>query len=363
MKPLFSPCLRSFIALCRGFRPLHSAGGGNCARGSARTLVRTDPDSLCGLAMGGALAAPCCGRLRVGLRCDSGIECCQLSHRRASLRPPEAGHNAGSDPPTPGQKGGYRRALATLPNVRMACSTSSANLVVIIPLLRCLSSAYQLKAARGCRSARRSERDVIYSAAFSCSIYPGSARVRSLQCPVHCGQFGFALFLVAALQPHPVVATLVVAMIVLGIGEAIFIPTADAIPAALAPPGLTGAIPRCIKWRGRSPTCWRPMVSAILLSRSSGRTCGSCSGAGALLSIVVYEPSSGCSTAGTASPAPGVEARGALTRESQRGRPRARCPPRHFRDSGGRVDLTSSRSSQESEHTKKRPAETQCTPR
>jgi len=98
-----------------------------------------------------------------------------------------------SDPTTPGQKGGYRRALADSPNVVLACLNLIGNLVVIIPLLAMpIFVLYQLKAGAWVPGlARRSERDGhLIGSVLNARFTRGRRRVRSLQLSVHCGQSG-----------------------------------------------------------------------------------------------------------------------------------------------------------------------------
>jgi MFS family permease len=168
-----------------------------------------------------------------------------------------------------GVRPSYRSALADRPNVALAVLNVAATLLIVAPILAMpvfvldrlrlpswtpgtFAALLTVTAAGGTMIGGRLVR--------------GRRRLRNLQIADCVWAAGLLLFLVAPVSHAAAFVGLGAAMILLGCAEAFYAPTADALPAALAPPGLQGryAALHQLAW-GVSETI-APLLCAALLA-------------------------------------------------------------------------------------------------
>jgi GMP synthase-like glutamine amidotransferase/MFS family permease len=167
---------------------------------------------------------------------------------------------------------GYRAVLADRVNVTLAGLNVVATLLIIAPILATpvfvLERLHLSTWVPGVLAALTTA--MLAAASFaSPRLLRGRRRVRNLAIVHGIWALGLLLFLVAPIDRSFALAPLVVAVLLLGFGESLYAPTADTLPAALAPPALRGryAAFHQIAW-GVSETV-APALSGLLLAISS----------------------------------------------------------------------------------------------
>jgi MFS family permease len=144
--------------------------------------------------------------------------------------------------PRTGESGGYRSALTDGANIALAALNVLATLLIIAPALALpvfildglhlppwvpgLTAALATGAAAG-------------GLLFGSGLVRGRRRLRNMQIAGGIWMAAFAVLLLARPGTFAYVV-LAGAAVLLGLGEVFYAPTADALPAALAPPGLIG---------------------------------------------------------------------------------------------------------------------------
>jgi MFS family permease len=138
---------------------------------------------------------------------------------------------------------GYRAALADRVNVVLASLNIAATTLLIAPVLalpvvvleRLHLGTWVPGVATGLLTATTAA-----ASFFSARLVRGRRRLRNLQIAASLWALGLATFLLAPLGVFAAFAAILGGVVLFGLGEALYAPTADALPAALAPPGLQG---------------------------------------------------------------------------------------------------------------------------
>jgi MFS family permease len=141
------------------------------------------------------------------------------------------------------QNRGYRAALADRLNVALAALNISATLLLIAPVLalpivvleRLQLGAWLPGLLTGLLTATTA-----VGSLFSARLVRGRRRLRNLQLAVSFWALGFAAFLLAPLGTAVALVALFGGVLLVGVGEALYAPTADALAPALAPAALRG---------------------------------------------------------------------------------------------------------------------------
>jgi MFS family permease len=140
-------------------------------------------------------------------------------------------------------RGGYRIVIADRLNVVLASLNVAATLLLVAPILalpvfvfeRLHLPSWLPGVLTGFLTATAA-----IGLIFADRLVRGRRRLRNLQIATAFWSFSFALFLIAPLSDAIAYASLAVGVFILGIGEAFYAPTADALPAALGPASLRG---------------------------------------------------------------------------------------------------------------------------
>jgi MFS family permease len=138
---------------------------------------------------------------------------------------------------------GYRAALADRVNLAFAALNVAATLLLIAPVLalpvlvldRLHLASWVPGVLAGTMTATAAAGSL-----FSVRLMRGRRRLRNLQLAALFWALSFTAFLFAPLGSAVAFVALGTGALLLGIGEAFYAPTADALPAALAPPHLQG---------------------------------------------------------------------------------------------------------------------------
>lgn len=183
-----------------------------------------------------------------------------------------AGRNARftvPDEPEDGVNRGYRTVLADSSNTALAALNVVPTLLIIAPLLAMpvfvLQDLHLPSWLPGVLAALATG-TLACAAWVSGRLVRGRRRLRNLELALFLWGVSLLLFLAGPLTTAVAVAALVLSMILMGLAEAIYSPTADALPAALAPAGMQGryAAVHQAAW-GVSDTI-APAVSGALLA-------------------------------------------------------------------------------------------------
>jgi MFS family permease len=139
--------------------------------------------------------------------------------------------------------GGYRQVLRDRVNVALAALNVAATLLLIAPILvlpvfilERLHLATWLPGVVAAFLTATAAAGLL----FGSRLVRGRRRLRNLQLAAALWAFGCAAFLLAPAGPVVAYAALFAGALLLGLGEALYAPTADALPAALAPVALRG---------------------------------------------------------------------------------------------------------------------------
>ena len=138
---------------------------------------------------------------------------------------------------------GYRPVLADRVNVALAALNVSATLLLIVPVL--MLPVFVLERLElsnwlpGTLAALLTATAAI-GLLFGARLVRGRRRLRNLEIATVFWAGGCAVFLLAPLTVALAYVALVAGVVLIGLGEAFYAPTADALPAALAPPELRG---------------------------------------------------------------------------------------------------------------------------
>jgi MFS family permease len=141
------------------------------------------------------------------------------------------------------QRRGYRAALADRLNVALAALNIAATLLLIAPVLalpivvleRLRLGTWVPGLLTGLLTATTA-----VGSLYSARLVRGRRRLRNLQLAVSLWALAFATFLLAPLGMAVALVALFGGVLLLGLGEALYAPTADALAPALAPPALRG---------------------------------------------------------------------------------------------------------------------------
>ncbi|MBV9280051.1 MAG: MFS transporter, partial [Chloroflexi bacterium] len=178
--------------------------------------------------------------------------------------------------PTPpgavGAGGGYRAVLADRVNVALAGLNVGATLLVIAPILALpvfVLDDLHLPSWLPGLLAGLTTAVAALGLLFGARLVRGRRRLRNLQIADLLWALALGTFLLAPAGVAVAYCVLVVGAVVLGLGEAYYAPTADALPAALAPPALRGryAALHQMAW-GVSDTVAPTLVAVALSARS-----------------------------------------------------------------------------------------------
>jgi MFS family permease len=173
-----------------------------------------------------------------------------------------------------GEEGGhgYRAALADRVNLAFAALNVAATLLLIAPVLAlpvfALERLHLATWVPGLIAGVMTTAAAVGSL-FSLRLVRGRRRLRNLQLAAALWGLSFGLFLFAPLGSAIALVALFTGALLLGVGEAFYAPTADAIPAALAPVHLRGryAAVHQMAW-GISETIAPALVAAALATGS-----------------------------------------------------------------------------------------------
>jgi MFS family permease len=138
---------------------------------------------------------------------------------------------------------GYRDALRDPANSAIAALNVAATLVIVVPLLALpifVLDQLQLPLWVPGVLAASGTIAVALPTFFAGRLTRGRPRLRLLAAAASLWSIGGLLMATGAAFPGIALAILTLGMILLGVGEAIYAPTADALPIALAPPELAG---------------------------------------------------------------------------------------------------------------------------
>jgi MFS family permease len=139
--------------------------------------------------------------------------------------------------------GGYRRVFADRANLMLAGLNVWATLLIIAPFVAMpvfvLEVLHQPPWVPGLLAAANTA-TLVAGSTVSARLLRGRRRLTNLALASSLWAFGLALFLVSAMVSGLVLIGLFAGMMLLGFGEALYAPTADTLPLALAPPPLRG---------------------------------------------------------------------------------------------------------------------------
>lgn len=139
--------------------------------------------------------------------------------------------------------GGYRRVLRDRVNVALALLNVAATLLLIAPVLVLpvfILDRLHLPAWLPGLVAAVLTATAAAGLLFGARLVRGRRRLRTMQIAATLWALGCATFVLAPAGAAVAYAALLAGAILLGVGEALYAPTADALPAALAPPALRG---------------------------------------------------------------------------------------------------------------------------
>jgi MFS family permease len=166
--------------------------------------------------------------------------------------------------------GGYRAALADRANLALAALNVVATVLLTAPILalpvfvleRLHLSTWLPGLLTGLVTATAAAGLI-----FITRLVRGRRRLRNMQSAMGVWTLAFALFGAAPVDRNLAYAVLFVGTFFVGVGEAVYAPTADALPAVLAPPHLRGryAALHQIAW-GISETITPALVGVLLAS-------------------------------------------------------------------------------------------------
>jgi MFS family permease len=164
---------------------------------------------------------------------------------------------------------GYRAALSDRANLLLAGLNVADTVLIEAPVLAMpVFVLDQLHLDRWLPGVLAAITTVVVAAGtmFGSGLLRGRRRLRNMQFATWTWTAAFAMFLAVPWTRGGELPLLVGAMALLGLGEAFYAPTADALPAALAPPGLLGryAAVHQMAW-GISETV-SPLVAGALLA-------------------------------------------------------------------------------------------------
>ena len=156
---------------------------------------------------------------------------------------PRGRTDPGVEEEEPRRRGGYGPVLHDRTNVALAALNVAATLLLIAPIL--VLPVFVLERLHLATWLPGLLAAVLTGTAaagllFGARLIRGRRRLRNLERATVLWALGSALFLLAPLAVALAYVTLVLGVIVLGVGESIYAPTADALPAALAPLELRG---------------------------------------------------------------------------------------------------------------------------
>ena len=147
------------------------------------------------------------------------------------------------EPEQPPEQGGYRQVLRDRVNVALAGLNVAATLLLITPILvlpvfilDCLQLPTWLPGVLAAFLTATAAAGFFFGA----RLVRGRRRLRNLEIAATLWALGCAAFLLASAGAILAYAALFAGALLLGLGEAVYAPTADALPAALAPVALRG---------------------------------------------------------------------------------------------------------------------------
>jgi MFS family permease len=168
------------------------------------------------------------------------------------------------------ESGGYRVALRDIPNVLLAGLNVADTLLVEAPVLAMpVLVIEQLGLGAWLPGVLAAITTIVGALGMTLGAWMlrGRRRLRNMQLAALTWTVGLLFFVVTPAARPLAVPLLVGAMALLGLGEAVYAPTADALPAALAPPGLLGryAAIHQMAW-GISETIAPLLVAGLLVT-------------------------------------------------------------------------------------------------
>ncbi|KOV84975.1 MFS transporter [Nocardia sp. NRRL S-836] len=172
----------------------------------------------------------------------------------------------------PAESGGYRTALTDSANVVLAGLNLVGNLVVITPLVALPTFVLQhLRVGSWLPGVLVAAGSAVVAVAtsFNHLLTRGRRRLRTLQLSCATWVVAFTLVLLAVRYPAAAVALLLVAVALIGFGEALYVPTADTLPAVLAPAGHTGRYAAMHQLAWAVSDMLAPLLAATLLTASA----------------------------------------------------------------------------------------------
>jgi MFS family permease len=188
-------------------------------------------------------------------------------------RPPSSARRARAE--DEGGAGGYRAALADVPNLLLAGLNVADTLLIVAPLLAMpVLVTEQLHLGTWLPGTLAALTTVVGATGMTLGsrMLRGRSRLRNLQLAALTWVLGLMLFVAAVPAGALAVPLLAVAMALLGLGEAFYAPTADALPAALAPPGLLGRYAAVHQMAWGVSEVLAPLLVGILLVRGVATT-------------------------------------------------------------------------------------------
>jgi MFS family permease len=147
------------------------------------------------------------------------------------------------EPEQPPEQGGYRQVLRDRVNVALAGLNVAATLLLIAPILVLpvfILDRLQLPTWLPGVVAAFLTATAAAGLLFGARLVRGRRRLRNLEIAATLWALGCAAFLLASAGAILAYAALFAGALLLGLGEAVYAPTADALPAALAPVALRG---------------------------------------------------------------------------------------------------------------------------
>jgi MFS family permease len=166
--------------------------------------------------------------------------------------------------------GGYRVALRDVPNVLLAGLNVADTLLIEASVLAMpVLVIDQLRLGAWLPGILAAITTIVGAVGMTLSAWMlrGRRRLRNMQLALLMWTIGLLFFVVTPAARSLAVSLLVGAVALLGLGEAVYAPTADALPAALAPPGLLGryAAIHQMAW-GISETIAPLLVASLLVT-------------------------------------------------------------------------------------------------
>jgi MFS family permease len=168
------------------------------------------------------------------------------------------------------ESGGYRVALRDIPNVLLAGLNVADTLLIEAPVLAMpVLVIEQLHLGAWLPGILAAITTIVGAVGMTLGAWMlrGRRRLRNMQLATLTWTMGLVFFVVTPAARPLAVPLLVGAMALLGLGEAVYAPTADALPAALAPSGLLGryAAIHQMAW-GISETIAPLLVAGLLVT-------------------------------------------------------------------------------------------------